>query len=209
MQSYDKPKVVEAFKTKKIISVACGSRHTVAIIQGGLVSTWGDAENGVSGNGEVSGMQFLPQILDSMEDKVITQISTCKCLLSILMIMMIMLLLGGFHTALLTDDGTVWTFGEGKFGRLGHDSTSNASRPTQVVSLQKVVSVACGGFHTAAITTEGALYTWGGGEHGQLGHGELGNKLVPAKVQAMCENKFVAVTCGWSHTVGLTGTIRY
>lgn len=51
----------------------------------------------------------------------------------------------------------------------------------------------------------GQLFTWGGGEHGQLGHGDKVNKTSPFPVSALSDKVLVMITCGWSHTVALTG----
>lgn len=100
--------------------------------------------------------------------------------------------------------------GEGKFGRLGHNTESNCHSPRLVDALvgKKPRQVSCGGFHTAVITEDGHLYTHGGGEHGQLGHSDRVNKHKPTLVQAL-DGIFVSqITCGWSHSVALTSNGR-
>lgn len=64
-----------------------------------------------------------------------------------------------------------YTWGEGKFGRLGHGAERNCHSPRLVESLlgKRPCQIACGGFHSAVITQDGKMYTFGGGEHGQLG----------------------------------------
>jgi alpha-tubulin suppressor-like RCC1 family protein len=73
------------------------------------------------------------------------------------------------------NDGECYTWGEGKFGRLGHGTELNAVVPTlvqafrQLSSSARPVQISCGGFHTAVVTDAGSLYTFGGGEHGYVG----------------------------------------
>jgi alpha-tubulin suppressor-like RCC1 family protein len=112
----------------------------------------------------------------------------------------------GFHTAALASTGAIWTWGEGKFGRLGHGSERNVPQPKLVDAMKDVscARVACGGFHTAAITSAGVIYTWGGGEHGQLGHGDKVNKTVPTPITTLDSYEICSITCGWSHTVALS-----
>jgi alpha-tubulin suppressor-like RCC1 family protein len=52
------------------------------------------------------------------------------------------------------ESGELYTFGEGKFGRLGHNSERNQLTPRLVEALigKSVKQVACGGFHTACVT---------------------------------------------------------
>ncbi|GLE06225.1 hypothetical protein PINS_up015467 [Pythium insidiosum] len=185
------PCLVEALKAQPVRQVACGSRHTVVLLENKDVYTWGDKENGVSGHGDTDGHQYLPRVVEELRGQHVKQISAC-----------------GFHTAALTESGEVFTFGEGKFGRLGHNSERNqlVARKVETLVGKRVKQIACGGFHTAAVTETGEVYTWGGGEHGQLGHGDKVNRTVPTLVEALMDKIVVQITCGWSHTVGLTDT---
>lgn len=85
------PYLVESLKGLQVKQVACGSRHTVVLLENKDVYTWGDKENGVSGNGDTEGQQYLPCNVEELRGKNIKQISAC-----------------GFHTAALTGTDT-WT----------------------------------------------------------------------------------------------------
>ena len=183
------PKRVEALVGLAVSQIACGSRHTAIITSAGAIYSWGDKENGVAGHGDTEGHQYNPKLLEKLAGKRIVQLSAC-----------------GFHTACLTENGELYSWGEGKFGRLGHNNERNHHSPKLVEALvgKKPRQVSCGGFHTAVITEDGRLYSCGGGEHGQLGLGDRKNKLKPTQVQAL-EGVFVSqITCGWSHSVALT-----
>mmetsp|Transcript_12295 Transcript_12295/g.23892 ORF Transcript_12295/g.23892 Transcript_12295/m.23892 type:complete len:561 (-) Transcript_12295:219-1901(-) len=198
------PRKVEALKDKCVIQVACGSRHTVVLVSNstsqnaGLgskgvtdVYSWGDSDNGVSGQGDsVDGHQYYPALLTALQNRQVCQVAAC-----------------GFHTGAVTENGEVYTWGEGKFGRLGHGSEVNQHTPKLIecekIKDRRIVQIACGGFHTAAITDKGELFTWGGGEHGQLGHGNKENYQRPTRVKALTKSNILQVTCGWSHTVVL------
>jgi RCC1 and BTB domain-containing protein len=182
------PKHVEALAGLNVSQVACGSRHTAIITSSGALYTWGDKENGVAGHGDTDGHQYTPKLLEQLAGKRIVQLSAC-----------------GRHTGCLTAEVELFTWGEGKFGRLGHGAEHNCHTPRTVEMLigKKLRQVSCGGFHTACITEDGHLYTFGKGEHGQLGHNDCVNKVKPTLVQAL-EGVFVSqITCGWSHSVAL------
>ena len=183
------PKRVEGLVGTKVHQIACGSRHTAVIATNGALYTWGDKENGVAGHGDTEGHQYTPKLLEKLASKRVIQLSAC-----------------GFHTGCLTDKGEVYTWGEGKFGRLGHNAERNCHSPRLVEALlgTQPRQVACGGFHTAVITEDGRTFTFGGGEHGQLGHGNKVNKVVPTLVQALEGLSISQITCGWSHSVALT-----
>lgn len=89
----------------------------------------------------------------------------------------------GFHSALLTKSGDIFTWGEGRFGRLGRGGDNDDHFPKLIprssFNGEPVKDISCGGFHSAAITESGVLYIWGGGEHGQLGFGARDNLYTP------------------------------
>jgi len=72
---------------------------------------------------------------------------------------------GAAHTAAVTEEGGLWTWGQGDIGRLGHNDERNRLEPERVGAGRfgggKIVTADCGAGHTAAVTEEGALYTWG------------------------------------------------
>ena len=94
---------------------------------------------------------------------------------------------GGAYSLAVTADGSVWSWGIGGFGQLGHGHTQNQLLPREIAALagQRVVAVSAGERHSLALTADGAVFAWGNGEHGCLGHGEdLSNQLLPKKVDA-------------------------
>jgi alpha-tubulin suppressor-like RCC1 family protein len=77
------------------------------------------------------------------------------------------------HTAVWTELGELFTFGQGEYGNLGHGEDVDERVPRLVDALvgQKVVGAAAGHQHTAVRTEAGELFTFGNGDCGQLGHG--------------------------------------
>ena len=183
------PKRVEGLVGMVVTQIACGSRHTAVVTSTGECWTWGDKENGVAGHGDAEGHQYTPKLVEKLAGKRVVQLSAC-----------------GFHTGCLTDSNECYTWGEGKFGRLGHGCERNCNQPRLVEALigKQPRQISCGGFHTAVVTEDGRLLSFGGGEHGQLGHNDRVNKVRPTLVEAL-EGIFVSqITCGWSHSVALT-----
>ena len=80
---------------------------------------------------------------------------------------------GCSHTACITEQGALYTWGHGTSGQLGHGNDDHVYVPTLVQGALQgatVIDVSTGYSHTACITEQGALYTWGHGISGQLGH---------------------------------------
>ena len=79
---------------------------------------------------------------------------------------------GGFgNTAAIKTDGTLWTWGNGSYGRLGNASTTNVLTPvTTFAGGTNWKQVSCGFYQVAATKTDGTLWTWGNNSQGQLGN---------------------------------------
>ncbi|KAK6475047.1 RCC1 domain-containing protein 1-like isoform X1 [Huso huso] len=110
------------------------------------------------------------------------------------------LALGTEHAVLLSADGTVYTWGSGSHGQLGHGSVESQPEPLAVEGLRGLPmgDVAAGGWHSVCISAGGDLYVWGWNEAGQLGlpsrclraqaehgsAGEAGCAVVPTRQEA-------------------------
>lgn len=104
--------------------------------------------------------------------------------------------MGPRQTAVVTNDGSLYTFGYDTRGNLGlNNSGMVILKPTLVPFFSnnnlKVADVSCGKDHTIALTTSGDVYTWGNGGSGNflrnlidppvgpLGLGVCSDRLVP------------------------------
>lgn len=80
------------------------------------------------------------------------------------------------QTLALLADGSLWAWGNGRWGQLGDGGTQSSSTPVRV-TLPKGVSVASmssGGYSCYALDTAGQLLSWGRNQFGQLGLGRRG-----------------------------------
>jgi alpha-tubulin suppressor-like RCC1 family protein len=89
---------------------------------------------------------------------------------------------GGHITAVWTEDGDLFTFGEERYGQLGHGEHLGESMPRLVDALvgKKVVGASLGFSHTVVSTEAGEIFTFGDGCYGQLGHGGAHRGEVPS-----------------------------
>lgn len=68
---------------------------------------------------------------------------------------------GLHHTALLTQNGEVFTFGSNVYGQLGVGDVLLRGGPTRVNLPCHAQAVACGSNHTVVLTSKGEVYTFG------------------------------------------------
>ncbi len=87
------------------------------------------------------------------------------------------------HAALVTYTGDLYTWGEGRGGKLGHGHQADVMQPTRVVGLwgRRVTSVRCSESATAVVTDTQELYTWGDGAAGTLGYAAI-RQHIPRQV---------------------------
>jgi len=77
---------------------------------------------------------------------------------------------GCSHSCVRTKDGTIYTFGGGKYGCLGiRADVKTTPALLESLSLEHIISIDCGAYHTMALTHRGDLYTFGDNTYGQLG----------------------------------------
>jgi len=106
---------------------------------------------------------------------------------------------GGYHTAAIKTDGTLWTWGINSDGQLGiNDAGVSTGRFTPVTTFAGGTNwkqVACGFKHMAAIKTDGTLWTWGQNSSGELGINNATGKITPVTTFAGGTN-WKQVACG-------------
>jgi alpha-tubulin suppressor-like RCC1 family protein len=118
---------------------------------------------------------------------------------------------GGYHTAAIKTDGSLWVWGRNTSGQLGDFSNTNRSTPvTTFAGGTNWKQVTCGGGHTAAIKTDGSLWVWGSGGYGRLGTNNTGNTNTPVTTFAGGNNwKQVSMSnrCRHSAAIKTDGTL--
>jgi alpha-tubulin suppressor-like RCC1 family protein len=116
----------------------------------------------------------------------------------------------GKNSAVIAEDNSVWTFGSGSNGILGHGDSMdqpNQNAPKEIISLRKknIQAISVGGFHMLAHDQHGGLWAWGRNNAGQLGLGEgqTGDHGEPQVVNGI-EGNIVALASGRMHSLVLT-----
>nr|XP_017205411.2 X-linked retinitis pigmentosa GTPase regulator [Oryctolagus cuniculus] len=124
---------------EKVIQVACGGGHTVVLTET-IVYTFGLGQFGQLGLGTFIFETSEPKAIEYIKDH---KISSISC--------------GENHTALITELGRMYTFGDGRYGKLGLglENFTNQFVPTLCCDFLRfmIQLVACGGCHMVIFAT--------------------------------------------------------
>uniref|UniRef100_A0A3Q2W7X5 HECT-type E3 ubiquitin transferase n=1 Tax=Haplochromis burtoni TaxID=8153 RepID=A0A3Q2W7X5_HAPBU len=175
---------------KKVSSSKGSDGHTLAFTTEGEVFSWGDGDYGKLGHGNSSTQKYPKLIQGPLQGKVVVCVSA-----------------GYRHSAAVSEDGELYTWGEGDFGRLGHGDSNSRNIPTLVKDISNVGEVSCGSSHTIALSKDGrTVWSFGGGDNGKLGHGDTNRVYKPKVVEAL-QGMFIRKVCAGSQSsLALTST---
>ncbi|CAJ1052444.1 probable E3 ubiquitin-protein ligase HERC3 [Xyrichtys novacula] len=152
-----------------LAQITAGGDHSFALSLSGAVFGWGKNKAGQLGLNDKQD-RAVPCHIKFLRSQKVVHISC-----------------GDEHTAALTKDGGLFTFGDGSWGQLGHGSTNNELLPRRVLELMgtEVSQISCGRHHTLAfVPSTGVVYAFGCNSHGQLGTGMMGDARSPFPVKA-------------------------
>ncbi|XP_015429351.1 PREDICTED: LOW QUALITY PROTEIN: E3 ubiquitin-protein ligase HERC2 [Dufourea novaeangliae] len=188
--SLDKPRLIEALKSKRIRDIACGSGHSAAITSSGELYTWGLGEYGRLGHGDTS-TQLKPKLVQSLLCQRVIQVACGS---------------RDAQTMALTADGLVYSWGDGDFGKLGRGGSDGCYTPLLIDRLTglSVVQIECGAQFSLALTKYGEVWTWGKGDYFRLGHGNDHHVRKPTLVEGLRGKKVVHVAVGALHCLAVT-----
>ncbi|XP_044538347.1 probable E3 ubiquitin-protein ligase HERC6 [Gracilinanus agilis] len=150
------PQWIKSLDGIPLAQVAAGGAHSFALSLSGTSYGWGRNNAGqlaLSSKKESVEQIYKPYSIGELKRLQVTYISC-----------------GDEHTAVLTQDGKVFTFGSNNSGQLGHQLISGIKGPQIVDSANIVFSqIACGSYHTLAYScTTGQVISFGCGSQRDL-----------------------------------------
>lgn len=149
----------------RVVQVSAGGglvrvAHSLLLTSTGRVLSFGTAQYGQLGHGYSPGKQ-LPDVLRPQYIKELSHLQ-CTCVSA-----------GELHSAVVTVDGDLYTWGDGFCGQLGLGDKRPKLVPQQVteggMEDECVLSVSCGARHTLVVTEDGEVFSFGLGHFGVLG----------------------------------------
>jgi len=135
--------VAPAGLTSGVVAIAAGTRHSCALLNGGVVKCWGENTHGTLGDN--TSLNSNTPIVSSVAPQQIEELS-----------------LGTERTCARTAGGALYCWGRGTEGELGDGLRSNSPLPVLVRGVDRGASrVATGAFQTCALMQGGNIRCWG------------------------------------------------
>lgn len=188
----DKPRMIDVLRNKRIRDIACGSSHSAAITSNGELYTWGLGEYGRLGHGD-NVTVLKPRLIQALVGYRVVQVACGS---------------RDAQTLALTDEGLVFSWGDGDFGKLGRGGSEGCNIPHNIERLNGlgVMQIECGAQFSLALTKTGEVWTWGKGDYFRLGHGSDQHVRKPTIIDGLRDKKIVHVAVGTLHCLAVTDT---
>lgn len=148
----------------RVKQVACGEFHTLALLESGLVYSWGGTLHGKLGRE----YEKAPRIVDGLDHVFITKVACGDC-----------------HSLALEQSGVLFSWGGGEgshaHGQCGHGSYDEVKgpRPIRYLEGKQIVEISAGKEHTLVLTSSNEVWGFGNGQHGQCGFGDNCDTPIP------------------------------
>jgi uncharacterized repeat protein (TIGR02543 family) len=203
-ENYDPTTYIPLYQDEVITDITLGDSHSSAITSFGRTFMWGGNSSGQLGDGTTSYSTIPIDITDHF------------CLNSSVNIISVSL--GYHHSAALSSDGRVFTWGYNIHGQLGDGTTTTKYKPTEITNMfnlgenEIIVSISLAGSHSSALTSSGRMFTWGNNSFGGLGDGTTTSKSIPTEITSRfnlgVDESISSISLGHYYSSAITSTNR-
>jgi alpha-tubulin suppressor-like RCC1 family protein len=186
----------------KVVAIAAGGDHSLALRSDGTMTAWGNNQNGQLGD-KTTATRLVP-----------VAVNTASGVSALYGKTVVAIAAGWQHSLALCSDGTVVAWGLNDLGQLGDNTTTNRLVPVAVNTAsgisalfgKTVVAIAAGNSHNLALCSDGTVAAWGDNDSGRLGDNTTTNRLVPMVVNtasgsALFGRTVVAIAAGGAHSL--------
>jgi alpha-tubulin suppressor-like RCC1 family protein len=175
-----------------ILAMQLSTAPAGAAVTSGQAFAWGSDDEGQLGDGAAGPDTNLPGGVSNLSG-----VKSVKA--------------GCSHGLALKENGRVWAWGLGNYGRLGSGNSDSQVVPVRV-KIDNVKAISAGCDHNLALKQDGTVWAWGNNLYGQLGNGMSGEGVyssVPVQVASLGTGaRGVAAGNGFSLALMKDGTVR-
>ncbi|XP_022137402.1 protein RCC2 homolog [Momordica charantia] len=183
-EAQPRPRAIASLSGEKIVKVACGTNHTVAVDSNGFVYTWGFGGYGRLGHREQKD-EWAPRRVDVFQRK---NVLPPDAIVSA----------GSVNSACTAGGGQLYMWG--KIKNTGDDWMY--PKPLMDLSGWNLRCMDSGNMHHF-VGADNSCISWGHAQYGELGYGPLGQKssAVPKKVDILENMHVISVACGAGYSM--------
>ncbi|PSL48436.1 alpha-tubulin suppressor-like RCC1 family protein [Salsuginibacillus halophilus] len=168
-------------------SLDTGHEHTLYLTEDGHVFGYGD--NGYGQLGVGPGSFSDPEPVNHTDGSRLVDVRSVAA--------------GAYHSVALTNDGTVYTWGNNMAGQLGDGTTNNNDNFTEVQGIDTdITAIAAGDYHTLALDENGDVWAWGDNAFGQVNSSQ--NYDPDPEIVSGLQG-IVSIAAGAEHSVAVNG----
>jgi uncharacterized repeat protein (TIGR02543 family) len=185
---------------ENIINIDLGDTYSALITSNGRVFTWGNNSYGQLGDSTTIDKKSPVDITSNFnlfENETLIQIYT-----------------GAVHSAALTSNGRIFTWGYNYEGQIGDGTLTSKLEPVDITAFfdlksgEEIKKIDLGSMHSALFTSNGRLFTWGRNTNGQLGDLTLIDRKTPTEItsiyKSFIEEDLLSIVLGGMHNIFLT-----
>jgi alpha-tubulin suppressor-like RCC1 family protein len=229
----DKPQLIKTLAANaKIVDVACGQQHCMALDEEKKLWSWGLGVFGQLGHSSLRDEPVPRKIVTFTINAVTVPIDDGDETLALPVpeslqqaskdIHIDQIACGAHHTLALDSEGRIWSWGSAEYGQQGgsknyedlgtregqskeqHFYYSIPRMLTGGLNGKRPLKIACGNLHNIAVTEDGCMWTWGWGQTGALGHGNRRFQLFPTVINALRGDPIRCIAGGARTTFAVT-----
>ena len=191
MANSSTPVVAAAPANANVTAISAGAFHTLAVISGAVFAC-GVNRFGQLGDGTIIN-RAAPTAAAAPANANIVAVSA-----------------GWDHSLALSTTGTVYAWGQNRWGQLGNGNAPTASAvPVAVtfpVGTPAMTAIAAGGYFSLSLDSTGAVWAWGNSFMGQLGQPAAGPGVsTPTQTAAPANTGVTAISAGACHSLAVKG----
>lgn len=185
----------------RVVEVAAGSTHSLALVDTGAVFSFGSNRLGQLGRSVEDRESSQPHCVDALVEQRVRARSVA---------------VGAFFSHAVSEDGRLFSWGSNAYGELGLSvvpddggasphAVQQTPREVATPSGARVHAASGGRTHSLVLSRSGLVFAAGRNTHGQLGHGDLGvaSSFSFATVATLSHGRATQVACGNNHSLAV------
>ena len=193
------PRLIATLQGSRILAVAAGGIHSLALGEAGEVFSFGSGRGGKLGHGDHED-QHTPRLIAGLQGVPVGSLAA-----------------GVLHSLVVSTAGGLYSFGMSEYGALGHYGQyghyghyrhhhilQHTPRLVGTLLGVRVSAVAAGLHHSLALSESGDVYSFGSSYLGQLGHGNAAAQRTPRMIAGLSGMRVCSISAGRFTSLAVT-----